>query len=440
VQAWETRFVDNRAGFGGAILSLNITSTVVLSQSIFQQNVATVSGGAIYAQGSTTILRGTFEQNRAEGGLGGAIYNESGILDVSDSTVRANLAASTGGGIATGASRGDAVTTITASRILSNTGGANGGGLANAAGAAHTATLSVHNSLIQSNTVPYLLPDGGAGGGIANLLSTSAQTATARLHIVDSTIAGNSSLSGGGIANVHAVLSTASTVSVRLESSTVRDNIAAGSGSAVGNGGGILNSNGVAEIVNSTISGNQANGSGGSTSGLGGGIANHELGLNTTMTVVNATIAGNSALVSGGGLANIRTTAAATLNLVNTIIAFNKANTPGTSGCVNQSGQLISHGHNLESGATCGLNQSGDLPNTDPQLQPLAHNGGPTETHRILINGPAAEKGNAVVCADPNLTGSVDQRGVARPQGLGCDIGAFEADPFRLYLMRIHQK
>jgi hypothetical protein len=51
----------------------------------------------------------------------------------------------------------------------------------------------------------------------------------------------------------------------------------------------------------------------------------------------------------------------------------------------------------------------------------LADNGGPTPTHRLLAASPALDAG------DTSLT--VDQRGVARPQGPADDIGAFEAVP-----------
>ncbi len=55
-------------------------------------------------------------------------------------------------------------------------------------------------------------------------------------------------------------------------------------------------------------------------------------------------------------------------------------------------------------------------------LRPLAKNGGPTKTHKLVNGSPAI---NAIPSADPGCTGT-DQRGVPRPIGPGCDIGAFE--------------
>jgi hypothetical protein len=52
----------------------------------------------------------------------------------------------------------------------------------------------------------------------------------------------------------------------------------------------------------------------------------------------------------------------------------------------------------------------------------LANNGGPTPTHALVPGSPAID---AIPRADPGCTGT-DQRGVPRPQGAGCDVGAFE--------------
>jgi hypothetical protein len=58
----------------------------------------------------------------------------------------------------------------------------------------------------------------------------------------------------------------------------------------------------------------------------------------------------------------------------------------------------------------------------DPLLGPLQNNGGPTLTHALLAGSPAID---AVPLADCSGV-TDDQRGVLRPQGPACDIGAFE--------------
>jgi hypothetical protein len=53
-------------------------------------------------------------------------------------------------------------------------------------------------------------------------------------------------------------------------------------------------------------------------------------------------------------------------------------------------------------------------------LGPLGAKGGPTKTLALLPGSPATDAGSDTACP------SVDQRGVSRPQGSHCDIGAFE--------------
>jgi Ca2+-binding RTX toxin-like protein len=55
----------------------------------------------------------------------------------------------------------------------------------------------------------------------------------------------------------------------------------------------------------------------------------------------------------------------------------------------------------------------------------LADHGGSTQTHALVRGSPAV---NAIPATDPGCTGA-DQRGVPRPHGVGCDIGAVEYGP-----------
>jgi len=126
--------------------------------------------------------------------------------------------------------------------------------------------------------------------------------------------------------------------------------------------------------------------------------------------VTHATIAFNSAGWSGGGL---QTDAGGTL--LNTIVAGNDATTyPVTSQC---SAPLTNGGGVLQFPADNPC-VSGSLIYADPSLEPLAQNGGFSETHVLGDGSPAVDAGACVVGAD--------QRGVARPQGAACDLGAVE--------------
>jgi predicted outer membrane repeat protein len=170
------------------------------------------------------------------------------------------------------------------------------------------------------------------------------------------------------------------------------------SGNTAGGGGGGIGSFGASiTITNSTFSGNTA------LNNSGGGISADIL------TVTNSTIASNTSNTIGGGISSGSTT-----TLKNTIIANNQG-----SDCF---GAITSQGYNLASDGTCNLTASTDLPTTEPMLGPLQDNGGPTFTQALLPGSPAIDAGGD--CPPP----PTDQRGVSRPQGTACDIGAFEVE------------
>ena len=168
------------------------------------------------------------------------------------------------------------------------------------------------------------------------------------------------------------------------------------------NGGGIAN-NGTTTLADTTISGNFSVND-------GGGIENDAGGM---VTVSGSTISSNTAERDGGGIHN---RSAGTVGLVNTIIA----NSLSGNDC---SGEIISLGHNLDSDGTCSLDGPGDISNANPLLGRLQDNGGPTFTHALLPGSPAIDAGDDASCP------ATDQRGVTRPQGAGCDIGAYEYEP-----------
>lgn len=76
------------------------------------------------------------------------------------------------------------------------------------------------------------------------------------------------------------------------------------------------------------------------------------------------------------------------------------------------------------SGAICGP----DVRDLDPLLGPPAYNGGSTLSLEPRAGSPAIDAGADDVCA-----GS-DQRGISRPQGVRCDIGAVEAVDDRIFV------
>ena len=60
-----------------------------------------------------------------------------------------------------------------------------------------------------------------------------------------------------------------------------------------------------------------------------------------------------------------------------------------------------------------------------PLLSPLQNNGGPSETMALGPGSAAIDAADDATCAAPPVN-NLDQRGVTRPQGLHCDIGAVE--------------
>ncbi len=109
--------------------------------------------------------------------------------------------------------------------------------------------------------------------------------------------------------------------------------------------------------------------------------------------------------------------------LKNTLIAY-------SSSGPNCGAVIGSNGHNASTDGSCGLTGPGDSNNANVLISPLADNGGPTRTHALLQGGCQGD-----VCVPPNqaIDGgdnvgcpATDQRGVGRPIGVACDIGAYE--------------
>ena len=165
---------------------------------------------------------------------------------------------------------------------------------------------------------------------------------------------------------------------------------------------------GPTRIVNSTF----INNTGGNTSANGeGGAVQLDTG-----TLVNDTFTGNECF-NGSGCGGA--VWGGSISMADTIVAGNLAydpvsNTTATDNCGVSA--ITVTGPDLEDATTC----DGFTIHGDPKLGPLQDNGGPTNTLALASGSPAINAGSNSSCA------AVDQRGVARPQGPSCDIGAFE--------------
>jgi hypothetical protein len=216
---------------------------------------------------------------------------------------------------------------------------------------------------------------------------------------------GNVNRGGGGLGMIGSNLNVAD--------STITDNVGFGAG-----GGGIGSFASTFRIENSTISHNT------SFSGYGGGgIINFAAGA--TSTISSSTIFENQNDSGRGDAIADAFSGPGTMVVKNSVLA---SPTRGVSDdCYAAPGVVVSQGHNIAGDGTCFLTGPGDMNSTNPLLGPLANNGGNTLTHALLNGSPAID---AIPLADCTNIGGVpivtDQRGVARPQGSRCDIGAYE--------------
>ncbi len=242
---------------------------------------------------------------------------------------------------------------------------------------------------------------GDDGAGIRN-------AAGAVLTLIDCALTNNTaSQAGGSIFNAGTLAVSACVFSGNI----ANDNI----------GGAIYVHAGSAVVTGSLFVDNSASFS-------GGGIANEG-----TLLVVNSTFSGNVGgdlrENNGHGATLINTTTTdGVVAVVDTITLRNSILTgaPGSvcdapsGGSVDAQNTLIRFG---SCGATGGVN--GNLTG-DPMLGGLSSNGGGIATFALLPGSPAIDAADDAICNDPDTVGGVDQRGVARPQGAHCDMGAYE--------------
>jgi hypothetical protein len=301
---------------------------------------------------------------------------------------------------------------VAAIRGLTVTGGAK-------CGIHNAGTLTVAQSRVSAN----------AGAGICNSQSIWYEGGTT---IIDSVISGNA---GRGIA------SGSGSVSVRR--STVSEN----------SGGGIYNYVASLGVYDSTLSRNSAAKGGGIYSKAHDPMYSSPAALlpkspyHASVTIINSTISQNSANEGGAIFSAAELSHVSMLNAtisdnstfegadIHSDFPMRAANTLMDADCLIDSPiEPQSNGGNIESpGDTCGFDQTGDQVSVsadDLKLGPLQDNGGPTETHALLPGSVAIDHIPAEDCVDADDEPlATDQRGVARPQGPACDVGAFEVQP-----------
>lgn len=303
--------------------------------------------------------------------------------------------------------------------------------------------LRVDHATINQNAATGITASGAAtsvdvvnGSSITSNVDNGLQIQAGSGSVTDSTINGNgsSALGGGGIN------CTATNGDLAISRSTIAGNGTSGvsfSGHALavtastvsGNGGeGIDAQAGALDVTASTIAGNAATGVAIATG-------------TTAPQIYQSTIAGNgsgSATASGltyDGRAAVRVGA--------TIIANNAHGDCSVDG---DGASIIDVGYNLSGDSLCAFSATRhSISDTNPMLGALANYGGPTQTMLpaasspvvdVITPGPVALRGAGGAfreIPDPAATGfcaagTSDQRGIARPGNLKCDIGAVEIE------------
>ncbi|MFL6261388.1 MAG: choice-of-anchor Q domain-containing protein [Thermoanaerobaculia bacterium] len=246
----------------------------------------------------------------------------------------------------------------------------------------------------------------GAGGAIRN---------NGDLTLLRTALTGNASVAGSvGSGLGGAIVSDGTNPSLTIADSTIANNTAQGAGGGIAGGGDV-------DLRNVTVSGNR------STADLGGGLY---FFTNIRATINNITVAGNTAAVKGGGiLVETNIFVGVSPRITNSIVAGNTAPVgPDCAGGLDTAYDLVGNGADCVGPSAANHDKVGTAASPiNARLGPLAGNGGPTPTLALLAGSPAIDAGN------PSPPGSgtgaceaTDQRGVRRPGGAACDIGAFE--------------
>ena len=391
---------NDAVGSGGGLSSVaRDNAQFALQQSVIGNNTAGPTGGGIRLHSETggvnDVVGTPLTNNYAVRGGGIFAYaEENGIARVSDTLAHFNSAFAGGGGMYALASTGGTISFEGVTANQNETLEEIGGGIA--ARVVQDGHVNIYDATTSDNTARF-------GGGIALFLNQGTA------YLETATITNNSSYGSGGGLAVQAFGNTVASIS----------QVTAANNEATSNGGGIwaVATTGTIDIVNSTVSGNTAVNSG------GGIYASPSPQQPNNIALRHLTISDNAARDNaltpgeGGGLAGSSFSQPV---LSHSIIANNQV--LGVPGDI--SGNFVADYNLVEVPETVTLTGPGNVTEVDPQLLPLADNGGPTLTHSFAETSPALDSG------DPAFTGPpmFDQRGApfARVLSGRVDRGALE--------------
>jgi hypothetical protein len=330
-----------------------------------------ISRGEVTLQGLT--VRGGIDK--------GGIAQAAGILDKAGHLVLRNV--------------------VVAENLADATKPGEAGGIAEGAGLAmrneERQRLTIIDSVFRDNVVDASGRDGKSGGLAEGGAINAAESGA--VDISGSTFVRNKAISVGGTngsADGGAIYLARNSEAGSLTNSTLAENFVEGGNSALG-GGIIVGIYKPFEIDRVTIVGNKVHAT--KAVGRGGGIEGAG-SVGGPLRVIGSTIVGNSA--DHGG--NVQVGDSTFFG--DTVIAGG-ISAAGEENC-GKGTTIVSLGFNLESTNQCGLTAPGDVVNTDPQLGPLADNGGLTQTMLPAQTSPLVDAGASFGLA-------TDLRGAPRP-------------------------
>jgi CSLREA domain-containing protein len=374
---------------GGGVLS--IYADVIIQSSVITGNQAWFGGGGVQNDfGNMVIEDSLISHNWAFGdtsrdvGKGGGVYFNGGRNVLNNSVVQFNRG-NRGGGINTAGDRATDTVFISNTRIISNT------------------ALNSANAAFNRNSL---------GGGIGNGMP-------GRLFIDSTIISGNIAYGGGGMYSEGNVNGFITVTNVAFYNNTALRNPNAGCNTFNGHGGGYMKlpqgAGGSFYIYNATFAENRTQCNG------GGMYSQGSLGV-----VMNSTFANNNA-VNGGGFS---TDGSTSLTLTNNIFAQNTATTNGPNFSGGIGGNFYSSSYNLvENTAGSSGWRATDIVEQPANLGVFRLNA-PFPYYPLLPTSPALNGGTPGGCTsaagNTTVTLTRDLRGLPRPSGSACDIGAVE--------------
>ena len=343
-------------------------------------------GGGIIMSNSNAILTNITVTNNAAGSGGGLAIFDSVSPQITNATFANNSAPFTGGGVYIQNSTPTFIDVVISGNSASSS-YAEGGGLTN-----NSSNTTLTRVTFLNNSVT-----GGPGGGLMNNHSAPVLT--------DVVFDGNTVSGGGaGMYNFH--------------SSPILSGVTFSNNTAGRRGGGMANEDGNPTLNNVTFYGNSATQTVGSAPWGGGGMYNE----NSNPVLNNVTFGGNSSTLARG-MSNSGTSAPQISNTIFWDGGTNEFSNTGT-GSVTLKDSIVQGG--CPTGATCT-----NVLNSDPKLLALDYYGGVTKSLALDPSSPAIDAGNNTTCA------TTDQRGVTRPQGAACDMGAYEAITYTLNITTV---